>query len=567
MSPNSLKSASRLKAGPLGILFSALVLVAMLLVACGGPSSQPGTTQTPSGKKSVLKIAAQSYEFAEAGFNVYGGGGHPNIGVDLVYETLEFVNVSDNSYTPVLATSHQFNTENTQVTFNLREGVKWNDGQPFTADDVVFTFNLMKQYPAADAQALWPSYLKDVVASDPKTVVVTFQQSFPPALPLIVHTRIVAKHIFEKVGDPTKYISSKLVGTGPFVLDNFKPDLAVFKKNPSYWAADQLKIDEVRFPLYASNDTAILALASDQVDWGGYFAQNLKEAFVNKDPQHHKMFMPPVNTYSICPNLKNEMLADKNVRLAISAALDRTAIAKQATGDLFPPGHPTGLILPTAQKWLSPEYGGLVTTPEAAKAEKYLTDAGYTKGSDGIYQKGGNRLSFELRSVDSYSDWNSAGKLVADQLKAVGIEIKNVTIGESAYYDSRANGKFDYQMMFCGMVGGSSPFYLYNSYLNSANVGQGKTNFSGWSDPNTDKFLSSYVSTTDEAKQKEAIIGIEKIFVENAPFFPLWVAGEYSQYSTKNFTGWPDESNPYALASPNRAPDYKMIIMKLQPAS
>ena len=82
----------------------------------------------------------------------------------------------------------------------------------------------------------------------------------------------------------------------------------------------------------------------------------------------------------------------------------------QATAGLEPPGSMTGLVLPTAKDWLDPQYANLATTANTAKAEKYLTDAGFTKGSDGIYQKNGKRLSFTLRSVDSYSDWNAAAK-------------------------------------------------------------------------------------------------------------------------------------------------------------
>src|SRR5437588_13039500 len=165
----------------------------------------------------------------------------------------------------------------------------------------------------------------------------------------------------------------------------------------------------------------------------------------------------------------------------------------------------TGLLVPTAQACLDPQFANLSMTSNIAKAEQYVTSAGFTKGSDGIYQKNGHRLSFTLRSVDSYSDWNAAAKLIADQAKAVGIEIKNVTVGEDAYYTLRTDGKYDYQMMFCGMVGGPTPYYLYNQYLNSAQIGQGKFNFVAWKDSKTDQYLNMYASTTDPNVQKQAI--------------------------------------------------------------
>ncbi len=566
MTPNPLFAApSRMKIKSTALVFTLLVIFTLILTACGGSNN----TTNSNGSKAILKVAAQSYDFAQAGFNPYNG--HPNAGVlGLVYETLYFVNVNDGSFTPMLASSYQWNSDNTQVTFTIRQNVKWNDGKPFTADDVAFTFNLMKQYSAADGLGVW-SFLKTVSAPNATTVVMTFQKAYPPVLVNIAgHVYIIPKHIFATVGDPTKYLTDKPVGTGPFTLTRYQPDLAVYDKNPSYWQAGKVKVDEVRFPEYKDNSTLQLALPKGDVDWAGYFSPTLQQDFVAKDAAHNHLFMDAINLYSICVNQKDSLLggqAGLPVRLALSTALDRNAIAAQATAGLEPPGSTTGLVLPTAQSWLDPQYANLPLTADTAKAEKYLTDAGFTKGSDGIYQKNGKRLSFTLRSVDSYSDWNAAAKLVADQAKAVGIEIKNVTVGEDNYYTLRTDGKYDYQLMFCGMVGGPTPYYLYNQYLNSAQIGQGKFNFVAWNDPTTDNFLNQYASTTNSAAQKQAIQGIEKVFVENQPFIPLWTGADYDEYSTRNFTGWPDQSHPYSSGSPNTAPDIEQVILHLQPVS
>ncbi len=562
MASNPLRAlSSRAKIASMAMVFTFLVIFTMILAACGGGPSQNTNT------KHILKIAAQSNDFTEAGFNPYNG--HPNAGLEgMVYETLYFVNINDGSFTPMLASSYQWNSDNTQVQFTIRPNVKWNDGQPFTADDVAFTFNLMKQYPAADGGGVW-TYLKDVTASDASTVVMTFQKAYPPSLVTIAgHVYIIPKHVFASVGDPTKYLTNKPVGTGPFMLTRYTTDLAVYDKNPNYWQADKVKIDELRYPEYKDNATLQLALPKGDVDWAGYFSPTLQQDFISKDPANNHIFMDPINLYSICPNQKDPLLggqAGQPVRLALSYALDRNAIAAQATAGLEPPGSLTGLVLPTANSWLASQYASLSTSADPAKAEQILTGAGFTKGPDGIFQKDGKRLSFTLRSVDSYSDWNAAAKLVADQAKAVGIEIKNVTVGESDYYTLRTDGKYDYQLMFCGMVGGPTPYYLYNQYLNSAQIGQGKFNFVAWNDPTTDQLLNQYASTTDAAVQKQAIAGIQKTFVENQPFIPLWTGADYDEYLTKNFTGWPDQNNPYASGSPNTAPDCEQVILHLQP--
>jgi len=556
-----LVASSRVKIKSAAVLFTFLVILLLILSACGGSNSTTKTT------KSILRIATQSSDFTQAGFNIYSG--HPNAGVEgMVYENLYFVNVNGGAFTPMLATSYQWNSDNTQVTFTIRQNVKWNDGQPFSADDVAFTFNMLKQYPAADSSGVW-SFLKDVTATNANTVVMNFQKAYPPELVTIAgHVFIIPKHIFASAGDPTKYLTDHPVGTGPFTLTRYQPDVAVYDKNASYWQADQVKVDELRYPVYKDNSTLQLALPKGDIDWAGYFSPTLQQDFVAKDTAHNHLFMDAVNLYSICPNQKNSLLggqAGLPVRLALSYALDRSAIAGQATAGLEPPGSLTGLVLPTAKDWLASQYASLPTTADTAKAEKYLTDAGFTKGSDGIYQKNGQRLSFTLRSVDSYSDWNAAAKLVADDAKAVGIEIKNVTVAENDYYTLRTDGKYDYQLMFCGMVGGPTPYYLYNQYLNSTQIGLGKTNFMAWSDPTTDQLLNQYASTTDLATQKQAIADVQKNFVDNQPFIPLWTGADYDEYSSKNFTGWPDQSNAYSSGSPNTAPDCEQVILHLRP--
>jgi peptide/nickel transport system substrate-binding protein len=174
MTPNSLRgTSSKVKVRSFTALLSLLVLFSMVLVACGGTTQ---SNQTPT--KHILRVAAQSYDFAQSGFNPYNT--HTNAGVQgLIYETLYFVNVNGGAFTPMLATDYKWNSDNTQVTFTIRQNVKWNDGQPFTADDVAFTFNLMKQYPAADSSSVW-SFLSTVTAPDANTVVMTFQKAYPP---------------------------------------------------------------------------------------------------------------------------------------------------------------------------------------------------------------------------------------------------------------------------------------------------------------------------------------------------------------------------------------------------
>jgi peptide/nickel transport system substrate-binding protein len=566
MTPNSLPAShSRVKSKKAMLVSTLLVVFTMILAACGSSNqNNPGPTT-----KHVLTVASQSSDFSQAGLNLFNG--HTDVGVQgLIYETLYFVNVNGGSFTPMLATAYSWNSDNTQLTFTIRQGVKWNDGKPFDANDVAFTFNLLKQYPAADANGVW-SYLSSVTAPNATTVLMTFTKAYPPELVTIAgHVFIVPQHVFSSAGDPTKYLTSNPVGTGPFTVSKYEANLAVYVKNPSYWQASSVKVDEVHFPEYKDNSTLQLALPQGTIDWAGYFSPTLNQDFVQKDTQHNHLFMDAINLYSICVNQKDSVVggaAGLPIRLALSSAIDRTQIAQQATAGLEPPGSVTGLVLPTAQSWLAPQYANLPTSADLTTAQKFLTGAGWVMGSDGYFQKNGKDLTLTLRSVDTYSDWNAAAQLIQSEAKAVGIKINNVTVAENNYYTLRADGKFDYQMMFCGMVGGPTPYYLYNNYLNSSLIGQGKTNFVAWNDAKTDQFLTQYASTSDQSVQMQAIQGIEQVFVQNQPFIPLWTGADYDEYSTRHFTGWPDTSNPYSSGSPNTAPDIEQVILHLVPTS
>src|SRR5258707_10405072 len=132
-----------------------------------------------------------------------------------------------------------------------------------------------------------------------------------------------------------------------------------------------VKVDEMRFPEYNDNATLHLALPKGDVDWAGYFSPTLQQDFVARDPAHNHLFMDAINLYSICVNQKDPLVggqAGLPIRLALSTAIDRTQIAQQATAGLEPPGSVTGLVLPTAQNWLAPQFANLPTGADVATA-------------------------------------------------------------------------------------------------------------------------------------------------------------------------------------------------------
>jgi len=540
--------------------FSFLIILALALAACGNGGGSTGTT----GKKHILTIGAHvGGDFTKA-LSPY----NPtlvNEGIQgMVYETLLFFNRNDGKITDLLATDYKWSADQKQLTFTTRDNVKWSDGKPFSAADVAFTFNMLKQYPAADSKGLW-TYLSDVSAPDSKTVIMNFKTPNPPLLWYIGgQTFIVPQHIFQNV-DPTKFDNSNPVGTGPFKFSKFSPQLLTYTKNPGYWQADKVQVDELLYPAVKDNQTLQLKLMKGEIDWGSFFAPDLDKTYVQKDPTHNHYWMAPTDMFTLYVNLTKAPFNDVNVRQAISAAIDRSQLSKQAESGYVAPASTTGLILPNAQSYLDPSYQNVQSTADAAKAAQYLQSAGYTKGSDGIYAKNGKKLSFSIKVVNGWTDWETMASVLKQNLKDVGINATIDDIQDTAYFDARNNGNFD--ALIGGLFGGPTPFYLYDTHLNSVNLSPKGFNWGKWKDNSTDKLLQDYSGTVDPAKQKQAIMGLEKIYASELPNIPLVNAASWYEYSTKNFTGWPDKDNAYAVGAAYSAPDNLMVVLNLKPAA
>jgi peptide/nickel transport system substrate-binding protein len=269
--------------------------------------------------------------------------------------------------------------------------------------------------------------------------------------------------------------------------------------------------------------------------------------------------------FTLYVNLTKAPFNDVNVRQAISAAINRSQLATQGESGYVAPASTTGLILPNANSYLDPAYANVQTTADPAKAAQLLTNDGYVKDSKGFFAKNGKELSFSIKVVNGWTDWETMASVLTQNLKDAGINATVDDIQDTTYFDARNNGNFD--ALIGGLFGGPTPFYLYDVHLNSANLSPKGYNWGKWNDPQTDKLLQQYVSTTDSAVQKEAIQGLEKIYVTELPNIPLVNAASWYEYTTKNFTGWPDKTNPYAAGATYDAPENEIIIQHLQPAN
>ena len=565
MTPRSISSpGDRYGRGRIFALLSLLLVLVTLLAACGSTSNS-GTAK----QGGTLTIVPGPIGDFTRNFNVFATGSVMSGTQGLIYETLLFFNREDGSVKPWLASSYQFSNNATSITFKLRPGVKWSDGKPFTSADVVFTLKLVQKYPAVDYSSIW-TVITGVSAPDDQTVVVTLKQ---PSVPILWYlggqTYILPQHLWSSVSNPVTYTNPNPVGTGPFTLKSFAPQLYVFARNPHYWQPGKPYIDEIRYPAFNSNTSADLLLSQGSVDWTGLFTPDVNKTFANRDPAHNHYWFPPSDVVTLYLNLAKYPFNVLAVRQAISTAIDRGKLYHIGENGYEPPSHPTALILPANQSFLSPNYANASFSVNTAKATSLLEGAGFKKGSDGIYvDKNGKRLAFNINVVTGWTDWVTDCQIMASDLRAIGMDVKVNVISYNSYYGALQMGSFDTAISWTNT--GPTPYFLYHSMLDSINtapIGQQATsNWERWSDPTTDRLLQQYASSPDPTIQQQALAGIQKIMVEQLPTIPLIYGATWYEYSTNRFVGWPDEQHPYAMPAPYATPDEEIVVLNLHQA-
>jgi peptide/nickel transport system substrate-binding protein len=549
------------------------IAVAAALAACGGSSStgssSDASAKTPAtgGSTAVLTVESSQQNSITQNFNPYVSSSAASLlgATSLIYEPLLQVNaLKPGDYYKWLATGYTWSHGGDSITFTIRPGVKWSNGAPLTASDVAFTYDLLKKYPDVNTTGL----AIKAVSSSGNTVTINFPSPQYANLQNIAgQVYIVPQSMWSKVGDPGKYTDASPVGTGPYTLGSFTPQGFTLKANAGYWGGKPA-VGSVEFPTYASSNSALSALQTDQLDWGGNFIPGVQQVFVSGHSDHQVWF-EPVQTNSLEPNLTKFPTNQLAVRKAISLAIDRTALSQQAEGGLEPPvSNASGLTLPVFQQFLSAGVSAdaLPAHPNVAAAQAVLKAAGYTMGSDGMFRtKSGQKLTIDITNPSSFSDYAAGDALIAKQLQAAGIDATFVGQSVTAWSSDIATGNF--QLTQHWSQTSVAPYQLYNDWLNSA---QATNNAAGdyerLKDPTVDGMLTKLAGDNTASSQAADLAPIEHYVAANLPIIPTVYGVAFDEYNTSKFSGWPTAADPYESGSPN-APTNEVVILHLRPAS
>jgi peptide/nickel transport system substrate-binding protein len=268
-------------------------------------------------------------------------------------------------------------------------------------------------------------------------------------------------------------------------------------------------------------------------------------------------------------NTTKKPFDDVNVRKAISMGINREQIVNVAMFDYTKPADATGLsdAYPKWKDQAAVDSGKDLVTFNADKANEMLDAAGLKKGADGIrVLADGTPMKYDINVVSGWTDWVSACQIMAQNLKALGIEASVKTYDFSAWLERVQQGNFDISIGWSS--GGATPFNYYRDQMGKANfkpVGEAASaNWHRFVSDDAEKLLDQLASTSDEAKQKDASVQLQKLFIQNLPAIPLFPGPQWYEYNTTRFTGFPNADNPYAVGS-TYALEAVMVAIEIKP--
>ena len=560
------------------ITIAAAALSVSLLAACSGTATNTATdnsngngtsaregsstdkaTHKQGGSVTIANVQGQTWTCQ---FNPFNPAVNTT-SLGFVYEPLVYVNLlQDQKETPMLASSYQWNADKTSIVFTIRPNVKWNDGQPFTAEDVAYTFDTMKRVPATDLYALWTGAgLRSVTAAGDKVTMSFGQPAGPYFFNFANQIGIVPKHVFstgEAAQHPDTWADPAPVGTGPYKVDPCSPNNIQYVANTNYWQAGKPYLQKIQYPAYLDNGPANLDLASGKAQWGSQFIPNIKALYLNKSKDNHT-WSPPVTNVEIVPNLDPSHAATSKpeVRQAISLALDRQKIALIGEGGQQPPANQSGVVVPTFQKYYDQAAVAAAgyDKPNPDKAKTLMSGLGYTEA---------NPLKLTIITITGYTDWDASLAVVKQQLKPIGIDLAVSDLAQQTFDNRLYTGDFD--LAYYGQAGGPTPYYELRQMLyskNTAPIGKpASTNYERYINKDVDALFDQY-PTADEAGQVEIIKKIGAAMMKDVPIIPTTESVNWFQYNTEDLAGWPTEADPYAQPAAFNVPDVEQLLLHL----
>jgi peptide/nickel transport system substrate-binding protein len=474
--------------------------------------------------------------------------------------------------TPELAESlPEVSEDGLRYVFTLREGLKWSDGEPLTADDVVFTYNDLifnEEIPTSSRDVMrigQSQQLPKVEKLDQRRIAFTLPEKFAPFMRTVAGAEIMPKHILaptlEKDADgKLKFLEmwkvnspvSEIVGAGPYVLSDYRPgERVILKRNPYYWEQPKPYVDEFVFQQVSSADTALLRFRSGDLDIYGLRGEdfqllkkeedkrkftiynsgpNTGQTFVmfnlnkGRNPETGKPFVDPV---------RSKWFNEVKFRQAVAYAIDRDSMVTNIFRGL---GEPQNSPISVPSPYFMSEAEGLKAyNYDPEKAKQLLGEAGFTYDGEGrLHDRDGNLVRFTLlTNADSNPVRGAIGSQIKNDLDQIGITVDFTGIDFNILI-SRLDNTKEWEAIILGFTGGVEPYSGRNLWAVDANIHMFNQGAKGDEPPipgreiydwerKIDNLLLSSAQVIDENERKQVLNEFQQTVQEYLPMIHLVV--------------------------------------------
>jgi peptide/nickel transport system substrate-binding protein len=476
-----------------------------ILAACGSSasSSSTGATSTASGAPgATIKAGIVTPTAAINPVTVADQGG-----LDMLAQTGEYLCLSTQglTLTPVLATSWTPNATADVWTFKIRQGVKFHNGAPLTAADVVYTYKLQTN-PKGSSNAL--SAFGGVLTPAGVTQVDDFTVQFKLAAPNGNFPYLTSSDNYNMIIIPNNYNpaswQSSFIGTGPFKLGSYTPKVgASFTRNESYWGTKALP-SGTQFTFYDTPAASILALTGGTIDVLGQFAVSGGEALLSGGYNIIKLKTSAHRELSM--RCDQAPFTDSRVRQAIALTLNRPEIITALWKGYADLGNDS----PFAPVFPSTNTSVAQRVQNVSQAKSLLAAAGHSSG-----------FSTKLITED-FLEIPQYAQIVAQSAAAIGVKINLTVESSSQYYGKATFGNSDWLDATMSLVDyghRSVPNVFLTAPLETTNAtaGTGPWNAAHFSNTQYDKLVAQYIAATDVSSQRSIAGQIETLLLNETP--------------------------------------------------
>jgi peptide/nickel transport system substrate-binding protein len=421
---------------------------------------------------------------------------------------------------PELATSWAWNDDKTKLTFKLRNDVKWHDGKPFTAKDVVCTLDKLQDKGTdkfrKNPRQIWFHNLKQVTADSDHEV--TFHLNRPQAsfLPLFAtgYNPVYPCHV--SAAD----MRTKPIGTGPFKFVEFKSNESVkVVRNPDYWRKGHPYLDGIEWRVISNRSTRVLAFVAGEFDMT--FSLDLTVALM-KDVQSQLPkaiceLHPTNNSFNLIVNREVAPFNNPKIRSALALALDRKAFIDIITDGK---GKIGGVMLAGPEgSWGMPPEVAAALPGYSSDVEKSRAEARKTMEGLGYGPNNPLKIKVATRNIPLYRD---PAVILIDQLKRIHVEGELDVIDTSVWFPKVARGEYSVGLNLTAAALDDPDVNLYENYACGS-----ERNYTKYCNPEVEKLIDQQSRETDLAKRRSLVWEVEKKLAEDVarPIIAQGVAG------------------------------------------